>query len=74
MSSLSFLENPKKTLDLFNSLRNIVNWTDTQSCNEKVFYGSELYKHLATSALSQSPVFYLNLLALRGAEIIDRML
>ena len=40
----------------------------------QVFDRSVLSKHLATSALGQFLVFYLNLLALSGARITDRML
>ena len=39
----------------------------------QVFDRSVLSKHLATSALGQFLVFYLNLLALSGARITDRM-
>ena len=73
--SISFLESPKNASDLFNSLRNIaIGPTLNYAVKNVVFVGSELIKHLATSAPSQFLVLYLNLLTVRGAKITDRML
>ena len=52
--SISFLESPKDTLDLFSLLINIA-----AEPILNLFDGSELYKHLATSALSQFLVLYI---------------
>ena len=73
--SISFLESPKNASDLFNLLRNMVTGPMlNHAVKNVVFVGSELIKHLATSAPSQFLVLYLNLLTVRGAKITDRML
>ena len=52
--SISSLESPKNTLDLFDSLINIAT-----ELILNLFDGSELHKHLAKNALSQFLVLYI---------------
>ena len=52
--SISSLESPKNTLDLFDSLINIAT-----ELILNLFDGSQLYKHLAKNALSQFLVLYI---------------
>ena len=52
--SISSLESPKNTLDLFDSLINIAT-----ELILNLFDGSQPYKHLAKNALSQFLVLYI---------------
>ena len=73
---ISFLESSKNTSDSFNSLRiivteSILNHVMKNGCH--VFDGSELNKSSHKQSMSQFIVLHLNLLALRGARITNKV-
>ena len=73
---ISFLESSKNTSDLINSLRIIVtkpilNHVMKNGCH--VFGGSELNKSSHKHSMSQFIVLHLNVLALRGARITNKV-
>ena len=73
---ISFLESSKNTSDLFNSLRIIVtkpilNHVMKNGCH--VFGSFELNKSSHKHSMSQFIVLHLNVLALRGARITNKV-
>ena len=73
---ISFLESSKNTSDSFNSLiiivtESILNYVMKNGC--RVFDGSELNKSSHKHSMSQFIVLHLNLLALRGARITNKV-
>ena len=73
---ISFLESSKTTSDLFNSLRIIVTkpiLNHVMKNGSHVFGGFELNKSSHKHSMSQFIVLHLNVLALRGARITNKV-